>query len=157
MGSGTTRLALAVLALLAIWIGVYWSVDPAPLPPPRVTFGEAPPRLNHPPRPGPVAPTGEAAPARPTITQVVPPRFREYTVQPGDTLSRIAERVYGSPRWADAIKRAMPLSRDPNRLRPGSTIRLPEDPTNIQGRLEVVEPPEPAPPPTPSPSAASPK
>lgn len=69
-------------------------------------------------------------PARTTTT--TPPasasrsgRPEKYTIEPGDTLSSISLRYYGSERmWID-IAQANPTI-DPIRLRPGQEIRLPE-------------------------------
>ncbi|MFW5802816.1 MAG: LysM peptidoglycan-binding domain-containing protein [Verrucomicrobiota bacterium] len=49
-----------------------------------------------------------------------------YTVQPGDTLSRIAERFYGSSAlWAKLQKWNQDLIPDRNRLVPGMKLRVP--------------------------------
>jgi nucleoid-associated protein YgaU len=65
------------------------------------------------------APTVSVAPS----TQ--PTGAREYTIKPGQTLSLIAAEVYGNSRFYVAIKRANP-SIDPNRLKPGMRITLPD-------------------------------
>jgi nucleoid-associated protein YgaU len=75
-----------------------------------------------------------ATPQQPAVgSAIVAPEFREYTIKAGDTFERIARRELGSPRLVQAIQRANPL-RDPRRIRPGDVIRLPVDPSNIQGK-----------------------
>lgn len=69
-----------------------------------------------------------------------PPRFRNYTVQPGDTFTTIARDEMGSARLVSALLAANPL-KDPSRLRPGEVIRVPLDPENIQGRGGETAPP----------------
>jgi nucleoid-associated protein YgaU len=62
---------------------------------------------------------------------VVPPSFRTYTVKKGDTWESIAARELGArARWQD-LTRANPLMTD---LKTGREIRVPTDPSNIQGR-----------------------
>lgn len=69
-------------------------------------------------------------PARTTTTSPAAAATRsgrpeKYTIEPGDTLSSISLRYYGSERmWID-IAQANPTI-DPIRLRPGQEIRLPE-------------------------------
>lgn len=92
-------------------------------------------------------------PARLEGTRVVRPRFTEYVVQKGDTSwDVIAERVYaervagwGQLRSSDYFRRLSLLSGaiagsnpfvTPDRLVPGRTkLKIPVDPTNIQGRV----------------------
>jgi LysM repeat protein len=71
------------------------------------------PALDHAPSAG-VPP---AAPAGPTSTQT-------YTVQSGDTLWDIAERVYGDGREYPRIARASGIS-DPDRIYPGQSLTIP--------------------------------
>jgi len=50
-----------------------------------------------------------------------------YVVQPGDTLSGIARRFLGSAgRWIEIYKLNRHILSDPNYLRPGMELRLPE-------------------------------
>jgi nucleoid-associated protein YgaU len=51
-----------------------------------------------------------------------------YTVQPQDTLSRLAEVYYGKRDYAELILRANPEIRNPSILRAGSVVRLPAVP-----------------------------
>jgi nucleoid-associated protein YgaU len=77
-------------------------------------------------------PVAPVAPA-PRQPAVIPPVFEEYTIQQGDTLPTISRRFYGTPNYASAISRANPLM-NPAKLRPGRPIKIPKDPTNIQGK-----------------------
>ncbi len=141
MGGGTTRLGAGLTLLVLIWVLVYWWYEPSP---PRVTFA-APPGA-------PVEPEAEVAPT-PTVESAIPiessrgvvresavlePRFELYTIRPGDTAASISRKFFGTAEHAGAIARANPLM-DIDRLRPGRTIRVPLDPSNIQGRVVTVE------------------
>ncbi|MEM8739810.1 MAG: LysM domain-containing protein, partial [Planctomycetota bacterium] len=62
---------------------------------------------------------------RPAAPPPGPPLLRLYTVESGDNLSSIALEVYGDDtKWVD-IAQANPLV-DPNRLRVGQEIKLPD-------------------------------
>ncbi|MEM7626813.1 MAG: LysM peptidoglycan-binding domain-containing protein [Planctomycetota bacterium] len=102
--------------------------------------GDAPepePITLDPPRPvvaiGPTDPVARPAdPEQPTAAEAdrpapprEPPVLRLYTVESGDSMSSIALATYGSARrWVD-IAQANPLV-DPNRLRVGQEIKLPD-------------------------------
>lgn len=179
MSRPSQRIALALAALAAVWIFAYWlwpagaeSTDPG------ITFDDAsgPPRvqgaplardpfapLTRPTTPPPApAPEPEPAPApvepparRPSgppdgAPAVLIPRFTEYTVREGDTIVKIAKRLYGKDEHWQAIAKANPRV-DPQKLRAGQTLKVPVDPANIQGILVNA----PAPPPT-GPSGAAP-
>jgi nucleoid-associated protein YgaU len=137
-----------ILAALAVlWILVYWWWEPRP----RITFDNGP-SVETVSAPGPREPVPEAAPRprdlrteprpdpradlqarhEPPVA-VIPPRFRGYTVKKDDTLERIAKAELGSARYAAAIREANALS-DLERLKPGRSIRIPLDPTNVQGK-----------------------
>ncbi|MDX2132532.1 MAG: LysM peptidoglycan-binding domain-containing protein [Planctomycetota bacterium] len=168
----------AGLALLAIlWIVVYWSwpaeppvtfaQEPAPeddrtgggLPPePREAGPGLTPAPTPPPAPAPeeVQPEKPApptpAPQKPAPPAVRAPEFDDYVIREGDTLASIARRRYGRSELAEAIARANPLM-DPNRLKVGRTIRVPRDPSNVQGE-PLPGQPDPSPTPTPPPAGA---
>ena len=78
----------------------------------------------------PARPVAVAAPAR-TDAVVRPdqPASRSYTVRPGDTLSVIAQRLYGNPadwRWLyDASKSVI---RNPDVIYPGMVLSVPYEP-----------------------------
>jgi nucleoid-associated protein YgaU len=54
------------------------------------------------------------------------PQATFYTVQPGDTLSKIAQRHYGNANQYPRIFEAnRPLLKDPDEIYPGQTLRIP--------------------------------
>lgn len=147
MDSVAARVANGVFGLVVVWIGVYWLWPASP----RVT-ADATPLIT-------VAPLGGGDTAGPTprepvvqpsptpvesrvesrrVDTVIPPEFADYTVQAGDTFQTISRRVYGTSAHADAIARANAL-KDPKRLKPGQTLRVPKDPSNVQGKPTTVE------------------
>ncbi|MBL9030521.1 MAG: LysM peptidoglycan-binding domain-containing protein [Phycisphaerae bacterium] len=165
MSENLGRAFAGAAALAGLWIAVYWWWEPSPSSARAVS---AAPTTGSTPAPGarpPISPPLPSSPSTPTPTAqapvqqvartpppaVIAPRFRDYTVRQGDTLASIASRELGDAKWADAISRANPLA-NLERLRPGRVIRIPLDPTNVQGK------PSPnAPPPAPStPSSAPP-
>lgn len=162
MESASTRLMAATGCLALVWIGAFWLYEPSgkgsdgiaplpdslssPLPAARsgLTNPEQPavpsqplPRQDPGPAPtvapptGPIQPPGNPSPTPPLA--VIPPEFETYTVKQGETFETIAKARYGSSRLHTAIARANPM-KDPRRLKPGDQIRLPKDPTNIQGK-----------------------
>jgi LysM repeat protein len=67
---------------------------------------------------------------------------RIYTVQPGDSLSRIAKEVYGDgSRWPEIFEANKAKLSDPGRIYPGQELRIPYGPD------DVTEPPVETPPP----------
>lgn len=151
------RTSIGFALLAALWIAVYWWWEPAP----RSIVAEPPSPQRETPSPGPATlpvreptprPVEQPPPTRPqpersatppapkqepaetgVVSGVIAPEFREYTIRPGDTFATIALRQFGTIEHRDAIARANPLL-DPRRLRPGQVIRVPVDPTNIQGK-----------------------
>lgn len=154
------RLAIGVLLLAALWIAVYWWWEPQEQRDGRITFGDHPAtvpavqvsepdagELAGPPEspivdepiaqePAPVEATPQPVraeqPDRRPIA-VIPPQFQSYTVKAGDTLRTISMKFFGTTTHAGAIARSNPLM-DPERLRAGRVIRVPRDPSNIQGK-----------------------
>jgi len=54
---------------------------------------------------------------------------RRYTVQPGDTLSSIAQRFYGSPAdWQSLYQANRSVIKNPNVIYPGEVLNVPYDP-----------------------------
>ena len=54
---------------------------------------------------------------------------RSYTVRKGDTLSAIAQRVYGrASRWPAIFEANRDRLDDPDRIQPGQVLRLPDAP-----------------------------
>ena len=175
MSDRWARILGVVVVIALAWVGVYWyrSAQPpisfdgagpstavAKAPPPQPQPQSRPVLVDLPkpqPKTAPVPlvptkspPKGQATQPRPdpaprtTAPIVEPPRFSDYTVKSGDTLEQIATMELGSAKNADAIRRANPL-KDMTRLKAGDVIRIPLDPTNIQGKPSPDAPP-PAPP-----------
>jgi nucleoid-associated protein YgaU len=49
-----------------------------------------------------------------------------YEVQPGDSLSKIAQKIYGDPlKYKIIFEANQPMLRDPNLIYPGQTLRIP--------------------------------
>jgi len=69
-----------------------------------------------------------------TGSDVIPPAYREYTVQKYDTFESISKKFYGTTRYAKAVIGANPYV-SPTSLQVGRTLRVPIDPENVQGRL----------------------
>ena len=69
-----------------------------------------------------------------TGSTVIPPAYREYTVQKYDTFESISKKFYGTTRYANAVIGANPYV-SPTSLQVGRTLRVPIDPENVQGRL----------------------
>lgn len=142
--------------LLAVWVAVFWLYKP------RVneangggiSYGDPPDLARalvstdpvRTPARAPVTPLppaqmpGQAqppAPQPPLVKRLVPPEFSDYTVAKGDgSFGAISKRFYGTTKHADAISRANPFV-TPDKLVVGRTrLRIPKDPTNIQGRVE---------------------
>lgn len=152
------RSSIGFAVLVIVWIVVYWWWEPKPR---SIAFDQGsalvssgahdpasgsgpipspaePSRVEPNPQPQPEPtppPRSEPPPATPrlTVRGVEAPAFRSYTLRRGDTFETIARRELGSSSHAAAISRANPLL-DPTRLREGQTIRIPLDPSNIQGR-----------------------
>jgi nucleoid-associated protein YgaU len=167
----TTRIGIACLSLVVLWIVVYWAT-PAPAPEqttPRVTFqtpldqqqpaqtetpeadGSSEPVDPDPivrPDPDPVQPVEsesdtaeEEEESEPRPGQIIPPTFVDYTVQDGDNAWSIAERFYGSREYWAVVMLSNPTVDARRLFRVGRVIKLAEDPQNIQGIRAGQEPP----------------
>ena len=148
-GERSRQVSLAVLLVLGAWALVYWFWKPGgqelefesdpltlastPQSPPETERNQTPVRQpTGTPDPDPGNPTGPPAsepqespePDDPAPSGAEQPRV--YTVQRGDSLSRIAQREYGSVRYTDLIYNA---NRDvlsaPDALQPGMRLVLP--------------------------------
>ena len=147
MDRGASRLVMAAAMLAGLWIVVYW-ITPAPLgveqrPPmtfeapaaggPEADAGGEDPLATIDPLAGPEAgrePPTIIAPEQSPV--VIAPTFTSYTWQRGDDLAALAERFYGDSDLAMVISKANPR-RDMRSIRPGTVLRIPDDPNNIQG------------------------
>ncbi len=75
-------------------------------------------------------PQATFAPPRPQVAsdrQQASGNVRSYVVQGGDTLSSVSRKVYGSPaRWRDIFEANRDLLRNPNDLKVGQELKIPE-------------------------------
>ncbi|MBX3378893.1 MAG: LysM peptidoglycan-binding domain-containing protein [Phycisphaeraceae bacterium] len=152
------KIAAGLLSLVIVWIIVFWLWTPTEG---KISFAAADsPRSSQPVEestrrptlpavvadPSAVKPAERPASARPPTRGVsggvVAPEFDDYTVQPGETFASIAYKFFGSRGKADLIANANPLV-DPTRIRAGRVIRIPRDPSNIQGKPTTQSPPPP--------------
>lgn len=54
------------------------------------------------------------------------PAFKSYTIQPGDSLSKIAKREYGNANdWRRIFEANQDTIKDPDKIFPGKTIKIP--------------------------------
>lgn len=144
MSDTTGRIFGALAALAALWVIVYWWWEPSR---PKISLDATAPAsagtISFDPGPPPAArPTADAPPiiTAPSHIAVIPPRFRDYTIRKGDTFESIAQQEMGSRKYADALRSANALM-DPQHPKPGRTLRIPLDPTNIQGKPVAEAPP----------------
>lgn len=170
MAQNPGKMAFGLLVLVLVWIGVYWWWTPQRGP--RISYAsdgaviseanvpgggvtrEPPfdaPLVTEPPT-EPAATTSQpeanSSASRQTSTPreraVIPPVFIDYTIQKGDTLAEISKRFFGTTAHASTIARANPFM-DAGKLKTGRTIRIPKDPSNVQGKPNPkFEAPQPA-------------
>lgn len=170
-----SRTLFGLMCLVVLWIVLYWFWEPRAQREPVVTFPEpaadvepggsetgagadinfAGPATQEPPSQpsGPMYLPGQSGgsdaktpPVDPRASEFGQPPFREVIARQGDTFEKIAERELGSTTQWKAIARANPY-KDPSRLRPGDTVRVPIDPRNPQGKPTESEQNVPAAPP----------
>ncbi len=73
---------------------------------------------------------GDVTPA--PAAELKPVAMQEYTVQKGDSLARIARRVYGEERMADMIFQAnRDVLIDPAKIRVGQKLKIPAKPAGL--------------------------
>ncbi len=147
MDTSGSKLVGGLLLLVAVWIVVYWAWTPSeagislgrqPDAPPAGHTGATPTEPTEPDvqsRAAPVRPQPEPQPPRVRADGpgVIAPEFETYRVQPGDTLASISRRFYGTTSKTNTITRANPF-KDPMRLKVGDELKIPKDPSNIQGK-----------------------
>ena len=156
MNDKTARLFSGLGVLVLVWIVVYWSwplkdegmllgdvsLQETVESTPAESGSERAERFSQPlaeqvspaprTRPAPVVVEPEVEPEQRLAGGVIAPEFDPYVVRSGDNFERISQRVYGTRRFSMVIARSNPLL-DPRKLREGQTIRVPKDPSNIQG------------------------
>ncbi|MBC7771513.1 MAG: LysM peptidoglycan-binding domain-containing protein [Pyrinomonadaceae bacterium] len=165
MRDTSTRVFTLMCALVIVWVGVYWFYEPgeppvtfdpradvksgdvairpdplAQLSPGSQSAGDPAPKQPQPPaitRPPAKPPTPASSPQ---TTRVIPPKFHEYIVQPGDaSLQVIAKKLLGDARHWHAIASANKYV-DPRKLIPGRTrLLIPDDPMNVEGLVVSVD------------------
>ncbi|HVZ93062.1 MAG TPA: LysM peptidoglycan-binding domain-containing protein [Phycisphaerales bacterium] len=152
MASNQGRASVAVLALMVLWVIVYWwtpvpqtgytavTFDPEVVGP-GARVDEAELRKNEPVAKPPASDAskpplpvqrieGAVEPER--MVGVIPPTFRPYVVQGGDTAESISKKLYGTRDHWKSIAQANPFV-DFMHLKKGQEIRVPVDPDNVQG------------------------
>ncbi len=157
MSNAAARVRGGFLALVAIWIGVYWLWEPTRSA--GVSFSDDSTREGSPllgreaqdlASPPPEKISDISTTPEPMSVDLVlpdvdasvtPPEFREYTIRRGDTFESIARQFFGTIRRADAVAKANPFV-SPTRLRAGQVIRVPIDPDNVQGEYAQGDEPE---------------
>ena len=73
------------------------------------------------------APAAEAAPTPLTPEEDVKPTSVFYTVQKGDTLSKIAKEQFGSAnRYPEIFEANKPMLKHPDKIFPGQVLRIPK-------------------------------
>lgn len=171
MRDAPTKVFTVMCALVIVWVGVYWFYDagdppvtfggraggdPAIQPDPMAVLspgatgpsaaGKEGSRDSAPSKPATPAsarpPTKPAVTEPPAATRVIPPKFHEYVVQPGDTsLQVIARKLLGDAKHWQAIASANKYV-DPRKLIPGRTrLLIPDDPRNVEGLVVPVPAP----------------
>jgi nucleoid-associated protein YgaU len=146
MEDRTTRVVIGLLAMVGLWVGVYWwwPVDPpvsfavvAQTPLPEGGAGSGRETLaNAQQVPTPQSTTQDSPTPKPSLREglegVVKPRFATHVVGKDETLESISLMYFGTRAKADAIARANPMLSPPD-LKPGREILVPLDPANVQG------------------------
>lgn len=156
MNQNSGKLALGLLALLGVWILVYWLAPASPkvtfaeqvtietpssetVVPPVVQAPERNPEIKPKPEPEKNEPSKVPEKVRPHVPDgggVIVPEFFDHTVASGETFDTIAAKYYGKRGMGNVVARANPFA-DPRRLKPGRVLKVPKDPGNVQG-IEVV-------------------
>lgn len=158
-GGQPRRGGLAALALVGVWIAAYWlwpaddAVDHAPITFDNVRIAPAGDSAPTSIRPAPGSPSPGDNPSDkpntkpaaldPALAGAQPLRFTQHTIDAGETMQTIAKRAYGDESLWTAIAKANPLT-DPAALRVGMTLRIPIDPSDIQGLPAPRKPAAPA-------------
>ncbi|MEM8835767.1 MAG: LysM peptidoglycan-binding domain-containing protein [Planctomycetota bacterium] len=153
MGSGSVRYSIALLVLLCIGVATYWATEGPQAPaasaidgPPVVESDISTAGVRIPPVEVYEPPVEQTDPAPDPVVNapeldadsgqvLVPPTFRDYMVERNDNAERISRKVYGDRVYWRAIMQANPNVDFDRGLRVGQMIRVPVDPSNVQGRV----------------------
>jgi nucleoid-associated protein YgaU len=69
--------------------------------------------------------SGGSSTAKPA-PDAAPPKIETYTVQKGDSLSKIAKRIYGDAnQWRKIFEANTDIIKDPDLIHPGQTLKIP--------------------------------
>ena len=154
MDTSGSKLVGGLLLLVAVWIVVYWAWTPSEA---GISLGRQPdaPIASQSSGALPREPGESDWPSRTTVSKpqpapqpvrtrpegsgVIAPEFETYRVQSGDTLASISRRFYGTTSKTGTITRANPF-KDPMRLKVGDELKIPKDPSNIQGKPAPAKP-----------------
>ncbi|MFH1858006.1 MAG: LysM peptidoglycan-binding domain-containing protein [Candidatus Omnitrophota bacterium] len=103
--------------------------------------GAKAPSSLEPPAEAPIARTPEKALyRRQEIPQAAVPVYTTYTVKQGDTLGKISTTVYGtSKNWKQIFEANRQILSDPNKLRPGQVLQVPQDLPKRQPSTENIK------------------
>ena len=104
--------------------------QPAALAPASTRTVAAPPNPQATPTTAPAAPQAKPAPAAPTAAQPEATQSADssvfYTIQKGDTLSKISKQFYGDPnKYRYIVEENSGVIEDADKIYPGQTIRIP--------------------------------
>lgn len=155
MDDRSSKIYFGLCMLVLIWIGVYWMWEPGVPAEPKISIS-TPPVVEQDPKANDAADEEpsenkqqeiEIPPIEPEIvqprSQLIPPEFRTHIVVQNETMQDIARQYYGKTSLWNVVARANPRI-DPLKLREGMTLRIPIDPSNIQGVVDRGDEQEPA-------------
>ncbi len=153
MDERSSRIFIGLCLLVLVWIGVYWMWQPSNEQTPTITFEQPiiteatntdqppsdPPDIQLPTIIDQIAIAKPEINPEPTPTpkddpKLIRPEFFKHIVQPNERMQTIAAQYFDSGDDWPIIARANPFV-DPQKLSVGMVLRIPKDPTNIQGRL----------------------
>ncbi len=154
MEDRSSKVYFGLCMLVLIWIGVYWAWEPGKSSKPHISISQPTQQSDPNPEidPEPVQPDPaeikdaeqsadqqtveilppQSDPIQDNSPKLIPPEFTTHTVKQGEILQDIAKIHYGKTSFWSAIARANPRV-DPLKLRAGMVLRIPIDPSNIQG------------------------
>ncbi|CAN0587196.1 unnamed protein product, partial [Laminaria digitata] len=151
MDERSSRIFIGLCLLVLVWIGVYWMWQPSNEQTPTITFEQPVITQETNASAASIDPADDQQPtiidqialAKPEIKlgpvakdepKLIQPEFFEHIVQPNELMQTIAAQYFESGDDWPIIARANPFV-DPQKLSVGMVLRIPKDPTNIQGRV----------------------